>query len=171
VLVALLLLFGCGPTVVPRGENLEEGLRQIREADGAPLYYAGREFEGLPLTHVEFEPPGRGLFGYGTCEIPAGTDGGCAPPAQVQIFPFDPAAWRAAFGCHRLPSLRGVPTVRHDGLVLFTGRTVVKIYASSPAQDRRVALALRPVGNEGAAPSSLPPPPREVRELVAAVCG
>jgi hypothetical protein len=46
-------------------------------------------------------------------------------------------------GCYRRPSLRGVATVRHDGLVLFTSKIGVKIYSRSPAEERRVAPSLR----------------------------
>jgi hypothetical protein len=71
--------------------------------------------------------------------------------------------------CHRRPTLLGVPTVRHDGLVLFTEGQVVKIYARSAAEDRRVALALRRVSDNKPAPR-LPAPDPRVSELQAEVC-
>ena len=170
VLVAALV--GCmsrGDITLPSGGHVEEGLADAR-ASAIPLYYVGSGFRGLPLTHVEVESAGRALFAYGTCVIPAAqTDGGCAVPIQIQIFPFDPKQWRLAVGCLRRPSLRGVPTVRHDGLVLFTRRTVVKIYARNPAEDRQVALALRDVRTDRRS-QLLPPPTRSARELQVAVC-
>lgn len=131
---------------------------------GPRLYYAGRSFAELALTHAESEGGGRALFVYGSCEIDdpdgiLGPEGGsCSPPVQIQVFPFDPDQWRLAAGCFRRPPLRGVPTVRHDGLVLFTARTVVKIYARGPAEDRRVAQALRSLDGSVGQGVSLPPP-------------
>jgi hypothetical protein len=59
-------------------------------------------------------------------------------------------------------SPRGVPTVRHDGLVLFTARTVVKIYARGPVEDGRVAGALRSLHGSIGPRESLPPPDFDV---------
>ena len=141
------------------------------QASARPFYFAGREFAGLPLTaavHEEWHDGG--LFAYGTCTIPAGQDGGCAPPVQIQIFRFKAGQWRLATGCHRRPSLLGVPTVRHDGLVLVTKRAVVKIYARSPREDRRVALSLRDLDRPDRAIDWLPAPAPATRELLASVC-
>lgn len=157
---ALLVTGGCGG-------GIKAKLAEVRDSD-VPLYYAGDSFAGLPLTHVETYGRGNALFVYGNC-TPSGDDGGCAPPIEIQIFPFKPAQWRLAGGCRRLPRLLGVPTARHDGLVLFTRRTVVKIYARSHAEDRRVALALRRVG-EDAPVRRLPAPDRSVEELEATAC-
>ncbi|MDQ2910327.1 MAG: hypothetical protein M3R39_04830 [Actinomycetota bacterium] len=171
ILGFVLLASSCGSRgdIVPTVKDVDANLARAR-AVAVPLYYAGRSFAGLPLTHVELEGPGRAFFVYGTCVIPAGqTEGGCAPPVQIQLFPFDPGQWRRAVACHRRRSLLGVPTARHDGLVLFTGRTVVKIYARSHAEDRRVALTLRRVGDDKPL-RRLPPPTAPVRELQARVC-
>ena len=170
--VAVGLLPACSlGSVVPRGEDVEGKLTSARSAPGPTLYYLGREFAGLPLTDLAAETPGRALFVYGTCELPKG-EGGCAPPIQVQIFPFDPHAWRGAAGCRRLRPLRGVPTVRHDGLVLVTGRTVVKLYARSPREDRAAARALHAVNRaRPLVADALPPPPRHVAALIDTACG
>lgn len=153
---------------VPHGEDVEGGLAKAR-ASSFPIYYAGRSFAGLPLTDVELEGPGRALVAYGTCRIALPADGGCSVPVQIQHFPFKSGDWRLAVNCHRRPSLLGVPTVRHDGLVLFTERQVVKIYARSAVEDRRVALALRRVSDEEPVRRPPAPDPR-VSELQAAVC-
>jgi hypothetical protein len=163
---------GCsfgGDITVPSGEDVDGGLEKARTSE-IPLYFAGREFDGLPLTDVEVEGPGRALFAYGTCVIPAGGEGGCAVPIQIQIFPFRPSDWSAAAGCRRRPEVLDVPTVRHDGLVLFTRETVVKIYARSAADDRNVALSLRDVREPEKVLRRLPPPTPTVRQLQAAVC-
>jgi hypothetical protein len=63
-----------------------------------------------------------------------------------------------------------VPTVRHDGLVFFTRRSVVKIYARNPAEDRRVALSLRDARRPRSVLLRLPPPLPSAHRLQASVC-
>jgi hypothetical protein len=140
---------------------------------GTTSYFVGEEYRGLPLIAAERSGPNRVLFVYGTCETEDpdglfGPEGGsCTPPVQIQILPFDPDQWGAAVGCRRLAPLRGVPTVRHDGLVLFTEDTVVKIYAPSPIDDRKVAGALRRVGAPAEEASRDLPPPTFPEHLIA----
>lgn len=168
----LALATGClrhGDITVPHGKNVDEGLARARAAPFR-IYFAGSRFAGLPLTDVEVESGRRAFFAYGTCVIEAGQEGGCAVPIQIQVFPFEPSLWRRAVGCRRRPELLHVPTVRHDGLVLFTRRTVVKIYARNPAEDRRVALGLRNVRRPHVPLRRLPPPAPSVRRLQASVC-
>jgi len=165
------LMGGCGDrdhVTVPHGEDIEGALAKARAAT-FPIYYAGRSFAGQPLSGVELDLPGRALIAYGTCRIALPADGGCSVPVQIQHFPFKPGDWRLAVNCHRRPSLLGVPTVRHDGLVLFTERQVVKIYARNPEEDRQVALTLRRVRDDKPI-SHLPPPDPRVSELQAQVC-
>jgi len=172
LLATLASLTSCGGgRDVPAGDGVDSAFSKIR-AEQPIVYYLGSRFAGLPLTHAEADRSGRALFVYGTCEIPPGqTEGGCAPPIQVQVFPFAPRDWSHAVGCHRLSSLRGVPTARHDGLVLFSDRTVLKIYARTPAEDDRAALALRRVDGSSAPQERLPAPPSAVRALIGAACG
>lgn len=77
-----------------------EQLDELIDTPGPPLYFAGRSFAGLPLTHAEREVEDRALFVYGTCEVEDpdgffGPEGGsCSPPIQIQIFPIHPEDWR-----------------------------------------------------------------------------
>jgi hypothetical protein len=165
-------LLGCrgGAIVVPRQHDIDEQIDKMR-ASARPFYFAGREFNGLPLTAAKYEDwRDGGLFAYGTCTIPPGQDGGCAPPAQIQIFRFDPGQWGRAVGCHRLHPLLGVPTVRHDGLVLLSKGAVVKIYARNRVEDRRLALSLRSIELPNEPIRRLPMPTRAARLLLASVC-
>jgi hypothetical protein len=164
--VAFVTLAGCGDT---RSHQVERDLAALRHGP-TPLYYVGTSFAGLRLTAVDSQSPGGAAFIYGTCKIPPGQDGGCAPPLQIQNFPFSGRDWGAAVGCSRQPSLRHLTTVRHDGLVLFSGRRVSKIYGRSPSEERRVALALRDIRSDRPPPAALPPTPAAVRQLVATVC-
>ncbi len=172
-MVALLVAFlaGCrgGPIVPPARHDIDRQLGRMRNS-ARPYYFAGREFGGLPLTAAIAEGRGRGFFAYGTCTIPAGQDGGCSPPLQIQIFRFNPSQWQLAANCHRRPSLLGVPTVRHDGLVLVSKGAIVKIYARSPAEDRRVALNLRNIDHPERPLHRLPMPSAAARALLASVC-
>jgi hypothetical protein len=136
-----------------------------------PFYFAGRVFNGLSLTTAEYDDwHGGGLFVYGTCTIPARQDGGCSPPVQIQILRFDAREWGRAVGCHRQPSLLAVPTVRHDGLELFSKGAVVKIYARTRREDRRVALSLCSVDPPNQLLRRLRAPDRAVRFRLASVC-
>jgi hypothetical protein len=162
-------VFGAGcsssPVTVPGSGQVD--LKALRSST-EPRYWLGKDFAGLPITHAD----GAGLVVYGTCEIPTGpfgADGGCAPPIQIQHWRFKPKQWRNAANCVRLPSLRGVPTARHDGLVLFTRHGFVKIYARNHAEDVRVANALQPVA--GGHVEHLPPPDRDIVRAVRDACG
>lgn len=169
ILLVILSAHGCSGDPPVRDTEIE----RLARAPGPPLYYAGPSFAGLALTHAESEGGGSALFAYGSCEIDdpdgiLGPEGGsCSPPVQIQVFPFDPGQWRLAAGCHRRPSIRSVPTVRHDGLVLFTGRTVVKVYARGPAEDRRVAEALRSLDGSVGPEASLPLPTFDAEKALA----
>ena len=173
MLLATLASAGCNSgNVVPRGRVSEEQIDELSKQSGPPLYYAGRSVSGLPLTEAQGSSSSSdgGFFAYGTCELPEG-EGGCPLPIEIQLFRFEPAQWGAAEGCFRLPSLRGVPTVRHDGLVLFTDSIVVKVYARDPAEERQVVAELRGLNTDLPKDALLPPPTRIVRELVARACG
>jgi hypothetical protein len=62
-------------------------LEAARASDDFPLYYAGEEVDGLPLTPILRRDAAANYvsFVYGDC-MP-GSDGGCAPPAEVQVWP------------------------------------------------------------------------------------
>jgi hypothetical protein len=167
-LLLVLALAGCSFGDERRSE--EDALR-AQDDVGRPLYWLGESFEGFPLTAAQSDGPGRGLLVYGECDGESqGIDSfHCTKPQlQVQFLPFDAVGWKIASGCRTLASLRGVPTLRHDGLVLVTGDGLVKVYSQNAAQDRRVALALRAVGEQRRA--KLPPPAPAQRRIVAEAC-
>ena len=159
---------GCagGTMTVPRERPTEADVRAAAKTAGRPVFYLGPTFAGLPLTGADARADGA-LFAYGTCEIDLPAEGGCAVPVQVQNFPFRAADWRRADGCYAHPPVRGIPTARHDGLVLFTETGIVKIYARSEMEDVEAAKALVPAGGRGA----LRPAPSAVTRIVATRCG
>jgi hypothetical protein len=163
--LALAAVAGCADRerTVPElsEQELDERVEALVRRSGPPLYWAGRSVAGLPLTDAIGAGSGGATFLYGTCRLPDG-EGGCAAPIQIQQFPFVRRNWRDAAGCTRRRSIRGVPAVHHDTLVLFTGTRVVKIYAERP---RRIALALRPLRGGRIGTPLPPPPPAIVREV------
>jgi hypothetical protein len=174
-LVALVVM-ACAArsNVVPTGTVSSAELEDLREEGGLPMYFAGPSFFGLQLTHAESwrNDGGEAFFTYGTCELPEGFDaGGCALPIEIQHFRIQPRQWSQAVGCSRRPSLRGVPTARHDGLVLFTGSIVVRVYARSAREERRVVEQLRGLNTSLERGEPLPPPTPDVRRVASRACG
>jgi hypothetical protein len=160
VLVGAAVLAGCDdePNRTSIGPNNVKELRAFR---GYPVYWTGREFERLPLSHAEHE---RGvpnaqdavLISYGTCELPDG-EGGCTEPIQIDIRPRESRVPR------RGKKIRGVPArvESYDGLgniVLHTGEIELTVNSDSPAQARRVVKALRQLNGEIGPGEDLPPP-------------
>lgn len=67
---------------------------------GFPVFYPGESINGHRLSAVSRDPLGpmrknqeSVLFMYGTCEIPAGADGGCSLPVSVSNEPRVRATW------------------------------------------------------------------------------
>ena len=152
----------------------EQDARRAQEQAGVQLYWLGESYDGLPLSEVwAADQPGAGRahFIYGECdgESEGIDDFHCTKPQiQIQHFPFEAKSWKRASGCRTLPTLRGVPTLRHDGLVLVTAGGIVKIYGRRAREDDEIARALMPLGKRRA--SRLPPPSATQRELVAQAC-
>jgi hypothetical protein len=111
-------------------------------------------------------------FGYGTCELPAGSDGGCAPPLQIQIQPLCAhleAVARAPIWRRR--QVRGAPVGTIDSApVLFTNRVQVKVYrgqGSDPALPMRALRALRSANAVGPAIDADDPIPPATEPVLA----
>jgi hypothetical protein len=89
----------------------------VKQMRGAPLYYLGDSFDGLPLTAIIGDPSRNLSFIYGDCEIPIGIDpGGCGPPLEV------------------------LNEVCRD-------RTIVVLFGSDPAKTARAGDAVQPVND------------------------
>ncbi len=151
------------PAAPPRGDLT---LAQARVFDDFPLLYPGDEIDGLKLTAIlrRDDRADYVSFVYGDCE-PAADDQGCAPPAEVQVWPACARSPDRYTGSTESPSVegsivRGVPTVVLDGgaqLELRTGRSTVVVFADTSTRAARVARALRPV-RAGSASGPLPSP-------------
>jgi hypothetical protein len=161
-LVALLVVAGCGESGSGEPEESAVDLHQARSFDDYTLYYLGESFRGLPLTFAGLgSGRGTGLrrswsFIYGDCTPPAGGDGGCAPPLEVQNWSI----------CIRFPALYSGPTPNTspihgaetlpagDGLDIYTGETTVVIFG----QDRSAAVASLTRLEDETVPGELPTP-------------
>ena len=135
-------------------------------AETPPALFAGAAVDGLPLTAV-LRAGGAGYvsFVYGDCE--ASDDAGCAPPAEVQVWP----ACRRHLGLYErgpppTPAaehvvVRGVPAAfldRGTRLELQTGRSTVVVFAGSRGRALRIAAALRSTDGSVPAVAALPAP-------------
>jgi hypothetical protein len=154
---------GAGGTSARSNVRPEEALA----FDDPRVFSAGRSVDGLPLTAVlqrDNDTAGYVSFVYGDCE--AEGDAGCAPPAEVQVWPACRRSLALYDGEVRSPvpepvHVRGVPGAFFDRgtrLELETGRSLVVVFARTRAQALRIAAELEAVDGSVAAGSPLPPP-------------
>ena len=164
-LVGICLLFaGSGPAQVGSPGLSFFDVPQPLAFHEFPLYDAGDRVDGLPLVAVLRRDDTADFvsFVYGDCT--AGDDEGCAPPAEVQVWP----ACRRNLRLYDSPlsgtpapeptKVRGVPAAFfEDGerLELQTGISTVVVFAANRTRVLRIAAALRPLG---ASPSDRPLP-------------
>jgi len=127
---------------------------KVRSFDRYPLLYLGEEFEGLPLVSCEYHvspgtsygtpPTERYVFIYGRCTIPPDrTDGGCAVPLQVTVYPpCGPSITPKADVSKQ--QLRGVDVriLRNDAVYVETSAYKAKISVGQVA-GQRLALTTR----------------------------
>ena len=151
----LLALSGCGSvreTAPLRGDLT---LEDARAFDEFPLYFAGERVDGLPLVAIlrRSDTANYVSFVYGDC-TPLASDHGCAPPAEVQVWPgcsrpaglYDEAAPGAP--APERAKIRGVPVASfEDGtrLELYPRGLTIVVFARSREDARRLAEALRSV--------------------------
>ena len=153
--VALIALLASAATLaIDRfgGAGGNYSLDEAREFGDFPLYYAGDEVEGLPLTAVLRRDDSAEYvsFVYGDCT--PSSDGGCAPPAEVQVWPGavrNLGSYDASAPGRPIPEqtrIRGRPAaVFEDGArieVYADGATIV-VFAHTTELARAIAESLR----------------------------
>jgi hypothetical protein len=160
---------GGSTTVHPRGNYSVSAARSFQ---GFPVFYPGEYVNGHELSAVSRDPLGpmrksqeSVLFMYGTCEIPAGMEGGCSLPVSVSN---EPACSRnlSMYGggmspTPRMTRVRGTTAAFFEGgsrLEIQTGTTTVVIFASSKRDALLVAENLRGLNVAVPAGDRLPPP-------------
>jgi hypothetical protein len=127
-------------------------LGEAQEFDEFPLVYAGEWVDGLPLVAIvrREDTANYVSFVYGDCR-PLTPDGGCAPPAEVQVWPAsrrDPSSYDAVRGRSppELTRIRGSPAAFFDAgtrLEIYTAEVTIVVFARTPARLARIADALR----------------------------
>lgn len=154
-------------------DNTKADIEAVKAYDDSPLLWAGEEFEGLPVTHVELR--GKGSFAtfiYGDCEPKGEDEPSCTPPLELQVFPLcENLAAVARAPIWKRRSIRGAPVGTIDSApVLFSRSVQVKAYRGE-GSDRglawRALVALRSANKvppivESTGP--IPAPPEGVLE-------
>jgi hypothetical protein len=146
------VLAGCGAgTASSLGGDLTlEQAQAIREL---PLVYAGESVDGLSLMAIlrRDDTASYVSFVYGDCDV-ASPDGGCAPPAEIQVWPRSrrsAGSYDASVPGAPLPenaTIRGWPAAFFDGgtrLEIYTARVTVVVFSGSRARLHTIAGALR----------------------------
>lgn len=135
---------------------------QARAFAEFPLVYAGEQVDGLPLVAIvrRDDTADYVSFVYGDCR-PASSEGGCAPPAEIQVWPAD----RRSLGSYgtspgavspELTRIRGSPAAFFDAgtrLEIYTAEVTVVVFAGSRERAGRIAAALRCLAEGADAPA------------------
>lgn len=154
------ILSGCGTNYAPTlsESSREAKLREMKRFDAFPIYYAGKEIAGLPLTGISGEEwkrdgsqrsPGPD-FGYGNCELPSGlfAEGGCHVPLSIQNWSRC-SRWPGQYPRGHRPRVfdfRGTKAAwTGGGLEIFTGRTTTVIFGFRKSAVMAAARQLRDV--------------------------
>jgi hypothetical protein len=157
-LLAAAALAACGAApneVASVGGDLT--LEEARAFTEFPLVYAGERVDGLPLVAIvrRDDTANYVSFVYGDCR-PASAEGGCAPPAEIQVWP----AGRRSLGSYdasrggsspELTRIRGSPAAFFDAgtrLEIYAAQVTVVVFARSRERVGRVADALRCVAHD-----------------------
>ena len=123
-----------------------------------PVYWLGRNFEGLPITSMDRDPAGAYDAAYGHCL--EGGQGTCVTPVLIVTSPdnsFVPGGDRGRPHT-TVRGLRAVMAQNARTLQIPTGPVIVNIYASSAALARQVAEEISPMNQPGSPAAPLPPP-------------
>jgi hypothetical protein len=162
---AALALGGCAT-----GHPAPLGEQALAEAQSFPyymVYWAGRDFEGYPITAADGRKGYSASIGdsvyYGDCDqgVHRGPLGGsCHLPLQVTTVIYRLHS-NATLGPQRNTVLRGVPATLYDegrSIELYSGRVAIDLFSETPAQALRAAAALRPLNAPGSEYGPLPLP-------------
>ncbi len=152
-------------------------LADAQAFDAYRLYYSGSEVAGLPLEAVTQgratnrharQQGGRAIywtFIYGDCTPPP-TEGGCAPPLEVQIWSACVRSFSSIkFRKRHLYGFRGAKATGGGGrfeispMEIFTSRTTIVIFSNEKPLIKTAARELREV-HQAQTASRLPRPAR-----------
>lgn len=161
------LLGGCG-SQAEETASPPPSLREAKRFDRFPVYFAGREIAGLPLTAVSEASHGRFgtevTFAYGHCDQPDGLfeEGGCSLPLSIQNWSTCVRWGKQLHDPLRAIDLRGAKATHGGGgsqLEVFTGSTTVVIWAHERSVAESAARELRDVRPSNRTTRLAPPVP------------
>jgi len=161
-LLGLVVFAGCGDGGERRAPQID--LDAFRSAQGPPIYWLGPSFDGYRLTYgdVNHRPGPVLLYGDCTPKRPKGLlnpDGGsCELPIQLYHLAVTLGRLKLGIPCVER-RLRDVPALLGDGILLYTGRTILRVRGPTRAHELRIVQALRPINAGGRARTPLPAPP------------
>jgi hypothetical protein len=149
-----LALSGCGDTlqVKPIPHDILESIITAPY----PVYWAGAAHDKLQITEASHDPSGGFSIQYGNCL--QGGQGTCTPPLRIVTSP-DNSFLPGSDGSPARGRIRGVAALLAEAgrtIVIPTGKVVVAVYASKPAQARSAAEALVPINAPGSPGEPLP---------------
>jgi hypothetical protein len=152
-LLGALALAACGAAAESKVSAAGDlTLEEARAFEEFPLVYAGERVDGLPLVAIVRRDDTANFvsFVYGDCRPPP-AEGGCAPPAEIQVWP----AGRRNLGSYdasrggpspELTRIRGSPAAFFEAgtrLEVYMGQLTVVVFARSRERVGRIADALR----------------------------
>ena len=158
-LLAAAALAGCGAGAADQVASVggDLTLEQARAFSEFPLVYAGEQVDGLALVAIvrREDTANYVSFVYGDCRPPP-AEGGCAPPAEIQVWPAGSrslGSYDAARGgpSPELKRIRGSPAAFFDAgtrLEVYTAQVTVVVFARSRERVGRVAHVLRCVAHD-----------------------
>lgn len=159
-LVAAVALDGCGNTLQDR-PIADAALGRIVGVHRFPIYWAGRTFQGMPLSGADRDPGGAFDMAYGDCLV--GGQGTCVTPLLIVTSPdnsFVPGGEHAR--SRTLIRGRAALTAQAGRTIqLATGTVVVSIFAQTPTLARLAAAAMMPVNVPGEPYLTLAPAARD----------
>jgi hypothetical protein len=158
---------GAGEVLSPRAGGPTATVASLSSFTDYPLYAAGDEFEGRPLTEAARyhydqgpHPDEQTYFIYAPCDVERSGQG-CSDRVQIQVFPACVRNLSLYSGRSKLTRRRGVP-INLGPFEVYTGGVTIVIFANRNTA-YRVVDALKPVNqlavDAGAGlGKNLPPP-------------
>jgi hypothetical protein len=161
------LLAGCGSSREEskpmRGDFTLEGAQAFEEF---PLFYAGEEVDGLPLVAIlrRSDTANYVSFIYGEC-VPTSYDGGCAPPAEIQVWPGEArnlGSYDTSLPGTPQPDetrIRGLPAAIFDDgtqLEIYAPHSTIVIFSHTSVRALEIARLLRCVRPAASATTERP---------------
>lgn len=154
--LSALALSSCGDTLQDQPIGVKS-LESVIVKSRFPVYWVGREFDGMRITNVLIDPGGAVTIRYGDCLV--GGQYTCVTPLSIVTSPdnsFVPGAATAA-GVARIRGARAYASGRGGStLAIPSGAIVISIHGKSGSIARLAADTMVPLNKEGVPGTPLP---------------